>query len=194
MATLIWGGFGAPPLGQRHWNRAHAHLRSPHRLKNLCDNKKNFVGRIFSDHRHLPHLRRLESSYVVYPVLPHWATVFRASGAALLLKNQKLPTTSCQLQAASCRAKIPNRSQQSRSAGGATECSPARKGWEQWQRNSEHHRCDTYRSRIVVLIQTLKPVLLAGPNLCRVCFAVRTRSIHQVFARSFAQRNILYAK
>ena len=42
-------------------------------------------------------------------MLPHWATVFRASGAALQLRNQKLLTTSCQLQAASYHGKIPIR-------------------------------------------------------------------------------------
>ena len=121
-------------------------------LKSLCDNQRILLGRCISLLRHLPHLRRLVSSYVVYPVLPHWATVFRASSAALPLTNQKLLTTSCQLQAASYHGKIPIRiwaatdrpeferlmlnRDTSRSAGGATERSPARKGWELWQQES----------------------------------------------------------
>jgi hypothetical protein len=112
-------------------------------LKGLYDNqrirvwallgaRRDFVGRSSSHQRHLPHLRRLASFYFVYPVLTHWATVFRASSAASQLTNQELLATSCQLQDASYHPKIPNRPQQSRSAGGATERSPVRKGWERW--------------------------------------------------------------
>jgi hypothetical protein len=36
-----------------------------------------------------------------------------------------------------------NRPPQSRSAGGATQRSLARKGWDGKQKNSEHRRCDT---------------------------------------------------
>src|SRR5882672_5292507 len=79
---------------------------------------QRFVARrrrgTFSPQRHLPHLRRLASFYFVYPVLPHRATIFRASGAASQLTNQKRLTTSCKLRVARYHGMIPNRPQQSR--------------------------------------------------------------------------------
>jgi hypothetical protein len=88
------------------------------------------VGLRTSRQGRLPHLRRWASCPAVYPALPRWANVFRASGAASRLTNQKLPTTSCRLQVASYHLQIPNRPRHRKSAGGAPECSPAREDWE----------------------------------------------------------------
>src|ERR1700680_3915342 len=43
---------------------------------------------------HLPHLRRLRICPAVYPALPGWATIFRASGAESQLTNRSVQTTS----------------------------------------------------------------------------------------------------
>jgi hypothetical protein len=107
----------------------------------LCGNRITFVGRSpdmvgifnFSHQRHLPHLRRLASSSVLYPALSRWAKVFRASGAASQLTNQELLATSCEMQIANYNCQVPNGPRQCRSARGAPEASPARKGGERWQ-------------------------------------------------------------
>ena len=75
----------------------------------------------FDSAGHLPHLRRWASRRSEYPVLPHWAKVLRASGAAFRLTNQKPLTTSCQLQVASYHWQIPKGPRPGRSAGGATQ-------------------------------------------------------------------------
>jgi hypothetical protein len=87
-----------------------------------------------------------------------YRTGLQSSAPPALRCNSQIspPTTNCQLEAATCLETIPNRTQQSRSAGGATQRSPARKGWDHRQKNSEHRRCDTYRSRIVVIALTLQ--------------------------------------
>src|SRR5258708_692687 len=107
--------------------------------------------------RHLSHLRRLASLYAAYPVLPHWTTHSRAYGAAMRFTDRSARFGVRRLRAASFRRTIPNRTLQTLSARGAAERSPARKGWESRPRNSEHRRCGTWRPRIVVLTQTLKP-------------------------------------
>jgi hypothetical protein len=139
-----WAGFppGLKSLRDNRRTRARA----------LLGARRHLVGHRFSHQRHLPLLRRLASSYILYPVLLHWANVFRASGAALQLTNQKLLTTRYQLLSRelppenskltatkpdrrdrSAQPGTPKREPQSQSAGGATERSPARKGWERWQ-------------------------------------------------------------
>jgi hypothetical protein len=58
----------------------------------------------------------LEPVLQVYPALAHWATVFRASGAALRLTSRKLQTTNGELQITSYELRIANH--QSRAAAG----------------------------------------------------------------------------
>src|SRR6266699_6248032 len=67
---------------------------------------------------------------------------------------------SCQLQAASDYGTIPKRPLQIRSARGAIERSPARKGWDAVNHISERRRCDTYPPRVTAW--ALK-ALLGGP-------------------------------
>src|SRR5258705_4403690 len=67
------------------------------------------------------------------------------------ISNYELPITIGELSWKNSK----NRPPRSRSAGGATQRSPACKGWGGKQQNSEHRTCATYRSRIVAGTQTL---------------------------------------
>jgi hypothetical protein len=116
------------------------------------------LGRMCGHQRHLPHLRR-------WP-LPLSCTQCSRTGLQsfappALFATHKLQTTHHELPIAGRECyRIPDRSRESRSAEGATERSPARRAGNNGNRNSEqseHRRCDTQRSRIVVLAQTLKP-------------------------------------
>jgi hypothetical protein len=102
----------------------------------------------------VPHLRRWVSGDAGHPALPGWATVFRASGAALRITDYRLQASTRTLSdvfsitsheraladlysAAPIRrfsvdrtaAPIPNRRRPSQSARGATDGSPVRKDW-----------------------------------------------------------------
>src|SRR5258708_3399818 len=67
-----------------------AGMRFPRRsgFQSLCERQKG--PQIFYP-RYLPHLRRLASSRTVYPVLPHWATIFRTYGVALRFSMLDVP-------------------------------------------------------------------------------------------------------
>jgi hypothetical protein len=123
-----------------------------------CENLSTFVGRNICQQRHLPHLRRLKSSCVVYPVLPHGATrpaIWRAP-----------PALSGDLQIAAYKPQIGNPESRvvththnsiatnplRRGSGENAGAPEARKNVAQPGRagngdnhNSEHRRCDTFR-------------------------------------------------
>jgi hypothetical protein len=108
-----------------------------------------FVIRSSSQHGHLPHLRRLKIYLGAYPVLPHWATIFRASSAEsrATVRILKSIPTKLQRRGSSDRARAPearhNLAQPGRAGNGGNH-------------DFKHRRCDTFRLRAIVLRPTLK--------------------------------------
>ncbi len=154
-----------PPYYSRsNSSRRALNFGSPRRagLQSVRDNLRTFEGRSFSRLGHLPPLRRLASGYAVYPALPGWAKVFRASGAAFRITNHLLQTTSFQSGVTNSHSQIPSRPRQfadpqpaapmSRSRIGRARArapearqklaQPGRAG-NGGHRKFEHRRCDT---------------------------------------------------
>jgi hypothetical protein len=53
-------------------------------LQSVCETLRINAGRRFCQQKYVPHLRCSQFYLVVFPVLPHWATIWRASGAPAL--------------------------------------------------------------------------------------------------------------
>jgi hypothetical protein len=89
----------------------------------------------------VPDLRRSASCYAVYPALPRWAKVFRASGAALRHTGYRLRVANHKSQAATRGSRI-NRAKARAPEARKSVAQPVRAG-TRGNRNSEHRRCDT---------------------------------------------------